>query len=1027
MIPVKLTLRGLYSYRLTQTIDFTNLTNAGLFGLFGGVGSGKSTLLEAISFALYGESERLNTRDNRNYNMMNLKSNDLLIDFEFKTGHSEHYRFVVTGKRNSKRFDEVKSFERAAYRRKKGQWEPLENTTAEEITGLTYNNFKRTIIIPQGKFQEFLQLSAKDRTEMLKELFSLERFELSGKVIALENRNNETLQHLRGQLQSVAEITPQQLTELQQTSVAQQQELQKLTTEMSQLQTQVQNHNQTKALLLRQTTLASELANLLGQENTINALNHELTEYEQLMLTFQSDVDQLKSLQANISRLQTELATTKSKQDETLRLIDQVRQQMNVLQPQYDKRDEMTRRADELTKLLDIRDNKEKLKDLHQRSAKGKTALADKTNELEELKNSHTQLKTQHDATRATMPDMALLAKVKEWFTISRNQHTTLADTKQRMAEVNTSIEEVQKRSLELMLSQAFEGTPIDAQTPMAEYALCIETEKQRIAHQQQQNNDIQAHLKVQQRLNEYALELHEGKACPLCGSTHHPHIPDAKDVTAHLAAIKKECDDVDKRIKTLNDLEKQLAQHSATVMAMQKQRDSYALQIDALQKDIAKHCATHSWPNFPIENEAAVNEAFATAETLKTRLDTQSAQLAETTLRIDKTEKEKEKFAIALQAFEHKQVELTSKIDTLTAQLTIVQPALMDKMSNEALTNEVATLQKQHADLINQYQTTDKQQHELNQTLSTLNGLYQGIADNLATTEATHKQVLARIDTKRAEAGNLTLAHIEAVMQKQFDIVATRQRITNWQNEVIKRRELIKQTETEMDGRTYNAETHETAQQQLDANKRKLETLNQEIGTISSQIKRLETDLAKQTELRKQLDHLELRAADLTELKNLFRGSGFVNYISTVYLQNLCAMANERFFHLTRQHLSLELADDNAFMVRDYMNEGKLRSVKTLSGGQTFQASLSLALALADSIRHLSSGHENFFFLDEGFGTLDKESLSTVFDTLKSLRKENRIVGVISHVEEMQQEIETYLMITNHEETGSIISESWK
>jgi exonuclease SbcC len=107
-------------------------------------------------------------------------------------------------------------------------------------------------------------------------------------------------------------------------------------------------------------------------------------------------------------------------------------------------------------------------------------------------------------------------------------------------------------------------------------------------------------------------------------------------------------------------------------------------------------------------------------------------------------------------------------------------------------------------------------------------------------------------------------------------------------------------------------------------------------------------------------------------------------------------------------------------------MNGGKQRSVKTLSGGQTFQASLALALALADNIQKITESNQNFFFLDEGFGSLDKESLSIVFDTLKSLRKENRIVGVISHVEEMQQEIETHLQIENHEEKGSIIHPSW-
>ena len=113
-------------------------------------------------------------------------------------------------------------------------------------------------------------------------------------------------------------------------------------------------------------------------------------------------------------------------------------------------------------------------------------------------------------------------------------------------------------------------------------------------------------------------------------------------------------------------------------------------------------------------------------------------------------------------------------------------------------------------------------------------------------------------------------------------------------------------------------------------------------------------------------------------------------------------------------------------FLVRDLLNGGHLRLLKTLSGGQKFQAALSLALALADHIHVRNESKHNFFFLDEGFGSLDKNALQTVFETLKSLRKENRIVGIISHVEDLQQEIQTYLSIKESEE-GSRIVASWK
>ena len=129
----------------------------------------------------------------------------------------------------------------------------------------------------------------------------------------------------------------------------------------------------------------------------------------------------------------------------------------------------------------------------------------------------------------------------------------------------------------------------------------------------------------------------------------------------------------------------------------------------------------------------------------------------------------------------------------------------------------------------------------------------------------------------------------------------------------------------------------------------------------------------------------------------------------------------------MTQGALSLEVSGDNSFVVRDFLNDGQLRSIKTLSGGQTFQAALSLALALAEQVQQQVQAKQNFFFIDEGFGSQDKNALGIIFETLKSLRKENRIVGVISHVEELQQEIDTFLKIENQEDTGSKVIGSWE
>ena len=197
---------------------------------------------------------------------------------------------------------------------------------------------------------------------------------------------------------------------------------------------------------------------------------------------------------------------------------------------------------------------------------------------------------------------------------------------------------------------------------------------------------------------------------------------------------------------------------------------------------------------------------------------------------------------------------------------------------------------------------------------------------------------------------------------------------------------------------------------------------LQKQLTIVEKQLSDLQKSYETKKELIVEQNKLMLRKANLDTLFNLFKGAGFVQYVSSIYLKQLCDNANIRFHRMTRNQLSLQVNDKNEFEIIDYLNEGKTRSVKTLSGGQSFQVSLSLALALAESVQSQAKSDKNFFFIDEGFGTQDPESVNLVFETLMNLQKENRIVGIISHVEELKEKIPISLNIAKDEETGSKI-----
>ncbi len=149
-----------------------------------------------------------------------------------------------------------------------------------------------------------------------------------------------------------------------------------------------------------------------------------------------------------------------------------------------------------------------------------------------------------------------------------------------------------------------------------------------------------------------------------------------------------------------------------------------------------------------------------------------------------------------------------------------------------------------------------------------------------------------------------------------------------------------------------------------------------------------------------------------LEQFKNLLKGNGFIEYISEERLRYIAKEASETLATLTRHRYGLELDIENGFVIRDDSNGGIRRLVTSLSGGETFLASLALALALSSQIQLKGQSPLEFFFLDEGFGTLDSTLLDTVIDALERLSTQKRVIGLISHVPEMKSRITRRLVV---------------
>lgn len=200
---------------------------------------------------------------------------------------------------------------------------------------------------------------------------------------------------------------------------------------------------------------------------------------------------------------------------------------------------------------------------------------------------------------------------------------------------------------------------------------------------------------------------------------------------------------------------------------------------------------------------------------------------------------------------------------------------------------------------------------------------------------------------------------------------------------------------------------------------KEQLEALAKDIGIHEGQVNSMKKDLESLKEIKAKLKDLEHLNSNLEDLAKLIEGNKFVEFVAQRHLKYICLEASRRLKDITNGRYALEIDDVGTFIMRDDFNGGSRRATSTLSGGETFLTSLSLALALSSQIQLKGSAPLEFFFLDEGFGTLDSELLDTVMDSLEKLHSKRLSVGIISHVEELKTRVPIKLIIEGNPRDG--------
>nr|WKN36688.1 SMC family ATPase [Tunicatimonas sp. TK19036] len=1025
MIPVHLKFSGLYSYQKAQSIDFEKLTASQLFGIFGPVGSGKSTILEAIMFVLYDRSDRLNkSGDNRYYNMLNLQSSKLEIDFIFRTKiqSEKKYRAYFSAQRKKKDFEKVEVKERGQYEWKDGQWIPREESDASSLLGMTYEHFMQTVIIPQGKFREFIDQRPNVRTQMLKDLFQLHRFDLGAKTGSLLRKTELLITDLEARLLEIGLVSEEDIV-TQQAALAE--------TEAAVLKNQ-KSAAKLEEACLKLDALKKLLDKISDTEQELNQLQKQSTFYDekekQLKAYMKAETffnEKFRLLEETIMEYRhqvEEVETLEGRLEKGKEKVQQAKITLEKCKNEYQQRERFRQQSQDLHHLLQINQITPKWQQanhqqsvVHQQITKLESLCTDLNKEL-------MLAEQQLDDTEKQQQQWQIIKEVDLW--LQRYQELTqeCERNKSQIITQEKEIKQLNERKESILNSFGWPGSS-DEKTLTHEF-----TDFQRQLHQEQDTLQKEiSELRVKEKLAQVASQLKPGAPCLLCGSTEHPQIAHSPSVKQALEGKQEALGELRQKEKAFRELEqaiqKIVAQAHTTLYSLQQIREKQ----NQLQSKIEEHQQRHRWPEYKAVKASDIEKKLNAFREEQKKID----QLRHAQKQYKAKLNEHQEELKGLHQNEQKYLQAVSGYQAaLEQQQSMVKELKLEDFAGVSTTQlqEMLAKKQQKLKAVEQeYEEARQVFQEYQNALEILQGRKEVASEN-------RDKLALKADTLNDEIQSLSIdkefgsiSEIKELISLELDTDTEQEAIVTYRNHLHNAEVTLHKLQSEVKGRTYNKDDHEQLQNQWQALTLEIQQQHQKSALQRQRIIDWQEKRARGQEINTELGQQRVREANLKELVSLFRGSGFVNYASTVLLENLCRVANQRFMRLTQNSLSLELSNENEFIVRDYLNDGRTRLLKTLSGGQTFQASLCLALALAENVKALNQADQSFFFLDEGFGSLDRESLRVVFDTLKSLRKENRIVGIISHVEELQHEIDVFLKIEKDRQKGSMIRASWE
>ncbi|SDF93748.1 exonuclease SbcC [Selenomonas sp. WCT3] len=1057
MKPIQLTIQAFGSYGERAVIDFTKPTQ-NLFLVTGDTGAGKTTIFDAIVYALYGDKSEKNT--NKNALIPNLQSQFATLDVtpfvelafsETVGGRDELYivHRVPHHRRKAKRGNsEVEEKESVTltlpdHTDYPGNKEAV-NEKLRELVGLTKEQFMQVGMIAQGDFMRILRAPTSDKREIFRRLFNTEIFD---KIVSrLGERNSqyrEELQNVLRRCQTKAEdvVVPEnfpQQAEMEELVQKIRKDKMPSLVDFETLQSYLKSACE---MLIKETeTAAAESA---AAQRDYDAANVERTKAEALQVSFdqlaeaterwqayKKQVDAMTDKEQQAAKIQAAYGIsgayeTFDRQRQVVAETEALQQQYAAALPEWEQQEAAAGKAVEAAK-----QEKDKATEVFGKvQAEVKASLeifAEVATKTEEIQRAAQNLQGAKDAGQQAQQKLDAYQKQLEDWRQQVKQLPELSLAKVKGEQQQQALRQYEKEIHDgIDLGQKMKRAEAEVKQAMAQYQVVQQAYQEKRANYEREQ---QVFLNAQAGL--LAESLVVGQPCPVCGSREHPQ-PQVLEAAAKPLA-REELEHLAAEVTALNAKQQAAAETSGKVKVnFDKSKEQFDLSLDKLRQEVpgCEGAKTLNEIRQTVRKQLeACEEELRNLTSQITSLETIQRQLDQSTETLAKLQEDKEDLAEKCQL-------VKSQLET--AEKT--RKVLLDKLhfaTQEEAKKAQATAREKLAGCEKAYDKADKVAKD-----------WQG---KLAEAKTVLSRCQQELPGKKRQCQELQLAYQKAMQENAMSE-------ETWQ-EVVRQYEeksaAVMQQEVQAWRDAYHAAngSREAAQKAVagkalpdlaalrekrTAAQAALQQATEGLAKVKGQWERNErvrAQLNQQLSLRVDLGKEACATNNLYERLSGKRSGARMDietYVQRYYLRQILGAANRRFRAMSGGQFELKMLDDteaarggNHGLDLKVLHTvtGKERAIQTLSGGESFMAALSLALGLSDQIQaNMASIHLDVLFIDEGFGSLDDNSRNEAVHVLQKMAGSAKLIGIISHVTELKQEIDNQLVVTKNDKGSHV------